>query len=340
MSIWQEAQNRQEWNNFVSQTPGGSFLQSYEFGDFYSSLGKKVWRLACFDKELSSVCLLVKQVTKFGNFLYCPGGPLLTDEEKIEELITKVTQIAKEENANFVRFEPRIMSENQKEKLLSLGLRRTKNFTQPECTQILDLIQSFEVLRTNLSESTRHNIGWVERKGVRVVVSEEQEKLEIFEKLLSETSARQKFQLHRETNYYTKQFESFVKQGMAKLYLAYEPAEEGNQVLAAAVVINFGKTTTYLHSASSAKNPKLRAPYLMQWKIIEDAKNSGYEKYDFWGVAATDKPSDPWSGVTIFKKSFGGEKVCYEPPYDLILNKRYYIDILLEKARLILRKWR
>ena len=77
----------------------------------------------------------------------------------------------------------------------------------------------------------------------------------------------------------------------------------------------------------------------MQWKIIEDAKNSGYEKYDFWGVAATDNPNDPWAGVTSFKKSFGGKKVCYEPAYDLIVSKRYYLDVLLEKARLLLRKW-
>ena len=74
MSTWQEANSREEWDKFVIKTPGGSFLQSWGFGDFYSTLGKKVWRLVCFDGQVNSVCLLVKQVTKFGNFLYSPGS--------------------------------------------------------------------------------------------------------------------------------------------------------------------------------------------------------------------------------------------------------------------------
>lgn len=336
---WREVANREEWNDFVADFQSGSFLQSYEFGEFQQTLGKKIWRLGCKDSQLKGTCLLIKQKTKFGSFLYIPGGPLITENRILESLIKEITQLAREEKVSFVRFDPRIIGPDLASKYLSLGLVKVNNFTQPQCSLVLNLNESLEGIRSKFFESTRYNIGWVQRQGVTIKVSSDINEIELFEKLLSETATRHDFTLHGEKEYYRKQFEAFQKSGKAKLYLAYEPENEGQKVLASAVVINFGKTVTYLHAASSSLKPKLRAPYLMQWKIIEDAKNSGAEIYDFWGVAATDSPNDPWSGVTNFKKGFGGEKICYERAYDLILDKKYLLDSFLEKLRLKIRRW-
>lgn len=336
---WQEITESQVWNDFVTAQTNGSFLQSFEFGSFQQSLGKKIWRLGYKEDILTGICLLIKQTTRFGSFLYIPSGPIVTDRSALDSLINTITQIGRTEHVNFVRFDPRIVNQELDSKLLSLGLKKINSFTQPQCTQVLDLTQDLDTLRKGLSASTRYNIGWVARQGVRVEVSEKGSDIEIFLKLLQETSKRQQFKLHGESDYYQKQFQTLFDSSMAKLYLAYEPEKVGNDVLAGAIVVTFGKTTTYLHAASSSKNPKLRAPYLMQWQIIEDAKNSGSAIYDFWGVAANDNPQDPWSGVTAFKKSFGGNKICYSAPYDLVLSKGYYLDTIVEKARLLLRKW-
>jgi lipid II:glycine glycyltransferase (peptidoglycan interpeptide bridge formation enzyme) len=221
-----------------------------------------------------------------------------------------------------------------------MGLVKANNFTQPECTLTLDLSKSLEELKKDFSESTRYNIGWVERKGVKVESRRNTTDIEIFLRLLEQTSTRQGFKLNAEEDYYKKQYKVFEQAGMAKLYLAYEPQSDGGEVLASAIVVKFGRTVTYLHAASSPRNPKLRAPYLMQWKIIVDAKDSGAEVYDFWGVSPSDDPKDSWAGVTAFKKGFGGTRVCYSLPYDLVLNKKYFLDVILEKMRLITRKWR
>ncbi len=336
-----EINDKNIWNNFLVQESNSSFLQSFEFGEFYSSLNKKIWRLGLYENEkLVGICLLVKQTAKFGNFLYSPGGPVLAKLEYFDPLVEKARGLAIGEKVSFVRFDPRVESDEFNIEAKKLGLVETANFTQPQCSLRLDLNISEEELRSGLSESTRYNVGWVARQGVTVKVSQDQKDFEIFQRLLKETSARQGFLVNNEAEYYQKQYQTLNEAGLAKLYIAYEPKAVGNEVLASAVVVTFNRTTTYLHAASSNKSPKLRAPYLMQWQIITDAKKAGSTNYDFWGVSAADDPKDPWAGVTAFKRSFGGEKVCYQKPVNLVVSGRYNFDKLIEKARLISRKWR
>ncbi|HSX58007.1 MAG TPA: peptidoglycan bridge formation glycyltransferase FemA/FemB family protein [Candidatus Saccharimonadales bacterium] len=337
---WQEITDKDFWNNFLTQSQNPTFLQSWEFGDFYLSINKKIWRLGESEgKKLQSICLLVKQETKLGSFLYSPGGPIVT-KESLQTLIEKAKEIATEEQVSFVRFDPRIVANEVEEEFKKLGLVEASGFTQPQTSLLLDLTKTEEELRHGLSESTRYNVGWVTRQGLRVEVSQKDEEIEIFLRLLEETSARQNFSLTGEKDYYKKQFLTLKKEGLTKLYLTYEPEKDGKEVLAAAIVVTFGKMTTYLHAASSSKSPKLRAPYLQQWQIIMDAKNSGSEVYDFWGIAKSDSKSDPWAGVTSFKKSFGGEMVTYEKPFDLALSNKYHLDKIIERARLFKRKFR
>ena len=63
-----------EWNKFIIENKG-SFLQSWEWGEFQESLGRKVWRLG--DCE-NWAALVVRHDLPFGkNYLYCPGGPVI-----------------------------------------------------------------------------------------------------------------------------------------------------------------------------------------------------------------------------------------------------------------------
>lgn len=338
-SNWVEIDNQQTWDNFLLQNQQKSFLQSFQFGSFYQELGYKIWRLGAGNEEnLVGAGLLVKLSTKLGSFLYCPAGPIVLDWEKdFESFLAKATEIARSEKVNFIRLDPRILSESQEKLLSAKGLVKATNYTQPQCSQILDLTKTLEQIKTNFSSSTRYNVGWVARQGVKVEISQDPQEIEIFSALLKETSTRQNFRLHAKADYYKTQFLVLAAKNMAKLFIT---RDRDREVLAASIVVNFGDTATYLHAASSSKKPKLRGSYLMQWKIIEDAKESGFRKYDFWGIASNDSPSDPWSGVTAFKKSFGGEKICYQKPYDLVLSRAYLFERFVEKTRPLLKKLR
>jgi lipid II:glycine glycyltransferase (peptidoglycan interpeptide bridge formation enzyme) len=74
------------------------------------------------------------------------------------------------------------------------------------------------------------------------------------------------------------------------------------------------------------------APYLIQWKAIEEGKRVGCKYYDFWGI---DK--ELWPGVTRFKKGFGGFVYNYSGTFDIIVNKRRYF--LYKILRYIRRKF-
>ena len=325
------AENSEEkvWDDFVTAQPRTPFLQSWAMGDFYRSLGQKVWPVVLKQKgQIQGVCLTTKVASRLGTFLYVPAGPIGNWRGREEELCNFLTESGRAEGCSFIRFDPRVERE--------FTFRKAKNapaFTQPECTLVLDLTSSLEEIKSHFSESTRYNVGWVARQGVRVEVSQSREDFKVFGELLSETSARQNFRLYKQEDYYEKQFAAFLKRSNAKLFFAREPAKVGEEVLASAVVIYYGDTVTYLHAASSAKNPKLRAPYLMQWSIIEDAKKGDFTWYDFWGVAKNDSPKDSWAGVTAFKKGFGGERLCYQRPVDLPLHGGYYVSHLLETWR-------
>jgi len=328
--LWQIINDQKLWDSSLLQCKEQNFLQSYSFGEFHQKLGNKVWYLGVLDsKKIRSFALTIKVSSKIGSFLYLPWGPIIALEPDLKILLTILKDIALEEKVAFVRLEPRVEIEDWRQ----LNLKKASRYIQPQCSLFLDLKKSLKDLRQGLSESTRYNIGWVERQGVTVEISTQESDFKIFESLLKETSVRQRFSLHKEPDYYRKQFSTFLKNNQAKLFFALSPQSLGKIPLASAVVIYFGNTATYLHSASSSKYPKLRAPYLLQWKIIEDAKKSGIARYDFWGVAPTDDPHEAWSGLTAFKKSFGGERVFYPKPYDLIVSKKYYLMNILDKLR-------
>jgi lipid II:glycine glycyltransferase (peptidoglycan interpeptide bridge formation enzyme) len=338
---WLEIADKELWEKSLLSKKEASFLQAFAFGEFHRFLGNKIWRFGKMGgSNLSGLCLVIKVPSKLGSFLYVPGGPFIDNWEKdFPSLVSLLTALGKEEAVSFIRLDPRVIATHQLTLLQQAGLIEAPTFTQPQCTLILDLESEITSLRRGLRESTRYNIGWVARQGVEVKVSQNTSEIEAFISLLKETAHRHKLRLVDNLDYYREQFLSFEKAGQAKLYLSYAPKETNSIILAAAIVIYFGETVTYLHAASSSQAPKLRAPYLMQWKIIEDAKELGFKYYDFWGVAPTDDPTDPWAGVTSFKRSFGGRQLCYEKPWDLVLNKSYYLLNFSERLRKLVRRW-
>jgi len=79
--------------------------------------------------------------------------------------------------------------------------------------------------------------------------------------------------------------------------------------------------------------------YLLQWEAIKEAKKRGMKKYNFWGVAPLDSKDHRFSGISIFKRGFGGEDVQYLHAQDLIINhKKYVITFAIEKIRKFIRK--
>ena len=125
--------NQEQWNQFVKQNKG-SFLQSWQWGDFKESLNQKVWRLQAGGFS----CLIVKFNLPLGkSYLYCPRGPIGQGDFNI--LLQEVKKIAEKENSIFFKIEP----ENE----LSLPeFVHSPKQMQPKKTVILDISKSEDEL--------------------------------------------------------------------------------------------------------------------------------------------------------------------------------------------------
>lgn len=331
-----EIEEKSTWENFNLASLDPTFLQSWAWGEFQKVLGRETYRLGIYDdSDLVGISLLAHEKARLASFLYCPGGPVFNSLEKIylEPWLSTVSQIAKERNVSFLRVDPRKIEKGAEKSLRGLGFTPAPEYTQPQCTGIINLEKSEEEILSHMTPSTRNNIGASQRKGV-VTREGRPEEIKIFLKLLSETAHRKALTLPREGNYHRKQFEVLNKEGLMKLFIA----EGEGKPLSAALVVFYAGTAYYLHAASSNEMPKLRASYPLVWYSISESKKAGCKSFDFWGVAENDNLSHPWAGVTSFKLSFGAERKCYTSPYNLPFKSSYRLIRLGETARKPLRK--
>ena len=103
-------------------------------------------------------------------------------------------------------------------------------------------------------------------------------------------------------------------------------AEYGGTALAVALV-NFyrdatsqeGGIATYLHGGSSRERRGVMAPYLLQWRIMQEARRRGCNLYDLWGI-----DEKKWPGLTRFKKGFGGNAVRVGASVDIVCRPLLY----------------
>ena len=345
MQVVQFKEDQKEiWNKFIAFNNAESFLQSWQWGQFNCALGKKIWRLAIIDdslfkgkvssSNLVAVALIIKYNLPFGkSYLYCPRGPVVDESGTFDMLFNEIKKIAKEEKSFFLKIDPPI---ELSQKCFS-NFRRSFSEVQPKDTLILDLEKSEEDLSREMKQKTRYNVRLAKKKGVEVKdyklgitdQGEFRKKLDFFWDLTEETSKRDKFISHNK-EYYQKMLESLNdedrsldnKQNLyARLYLA----EYEKKIIAANIVLYFGDLAVYLHGSSSSKYRNLMAPYLLQWKQVQDAKTQGYKKYDFWGITIGGENKN-WQGITRFKKGFGGKEKSYIGSYDLVFdNIKYWV---------------
>ncbi len=296
--------NKEDWEKEISQQKQAQFLQSWDWGEFQRSLGRKIWRL---DLGGYYVFLIKMPLPLEQSYFYAPRLNFLLDKD----IFTTLKKLAREEKSSFLRLE---IVNNQELDLF--GFRKTNN-VQPGKTLLLDLLKSEDEIMEEMHQKTRYNIRLAEKKGVKVREGDIYD-LEIFYNLMFNTFERKGKKLFNK-NYYQKMFENVP---YAKFYLA----EFENKVLCANMVFFYGDTVTYLHGGSSEENKNLMAPHLLQWETIKKAKELGYRYYDFWGIDEA-----KWPGVTRFKKGFGGFEIDYGGTYDLSLNKFWYAAYQISK---------
>jgi peptidoglycan pentaglycine glycine transferase (the first glycine) len=334
-----EIKDKKVWEDFLSLQVEKTFLQSWNWGDFQKEMGNKIWRLGVFlKKDLLALALVSKFEAKRGRFLLIQHGPVIKEKKDLvlKALLEKIKNIGQTENCSFIRIAPLLRKEEINEKLFKkMGFRKSSMHASAyQATWKLNISLDSEKLLSGMRKTTRYLIRQaLKNEYISVEKSQDLNDFEIYKKLNTEVSKRQKFVPFSE-KYIEKEFEIFSRERQSLwLFGKYQ-----DEVVAGALLVFWQGTCFYHQAASSGKFPKEPLPYLIVWQAIEEAKKRGCNLFDFWGyVNLKDNPKHPWAGPTFFKMGFGGDSYEYLETKDLPLSKRYWLIYLFEKMRKIKR---
>jgi len=316
-----EMNSKENWNKFILENQG-SFLQSWEWGEFQKKLGRKIFRLGFggppspqFKGDFGVAMQIIEMNLPLGKkYWYCPVGPIAeTRNSKLEirNITEEIKMAAKENGAIFLRIEP-FWEENEEIKnlLKKEGFKKLDRDINPAQTLILDISKTEDEILNQMHGKWRYNIHLAEKKNVAVKMiksgdADFEKYFEDFYSLMAKMSARQGIKSHAKEYYYaelqtlcrptemrtnndkticiTPPNPLLSKRGSNPEFVLFAAEYEG-KTIAANIVVFFGNQATYLHGAADLEFKSLMAPHLLQWEQIKEAKKQGMAKYDFWGI--------------------------------------------------------
>jgi len=317
------------FNRFVAGHPDGDFLQSWDWGGWQEKLGRQVARLALYDdsKMVLSAQLIRTALPKLKqHYIYTPHGPLIENsvaaEDKSKILAYFFAELVKKfPSALFVRIEP------AQDFISALPQARTKKTVNIQAgkTLVLDITKPAEELLAAMHQKTRYNIKVAQKHGITIqsdLAVTPQAGLHLPEavRLITDTAKRQNYRGYP-AEYYKGLIDYFgTRQG--DLSLSIYKAFYEKTLLVSAIMVDFGRTRTYLFGGSSALHRNTMAPYLLHWQAILDAREKGLSEYDFGGSETAGGKTD--LGFNRFKLGFGPIQREFPGTYDIIMKPAWY----------------
>ena len=328
-------QDKNRWEQYVSNHPQANFLQSYNWGLFQSQLNKKYLPIAIFDANNQvGAAMIIKEQAKRGSYLTIAGGPLLDWQgESVRKIFAAfasyLIQLAKTHNCYFVRVRPQAENNHYIKTLFSKrGFSRAPMHLTADRTLQLDLRLSTDELLAQMSKSTRYEIRKSERLGIKTkIVKEISFVKEFFEHQLY--LARKHHFVPFEYEFLLKQFEQFLLDDQVAFINSYHQGA----LLASAFVIFYQQEAVYHYGVSTQENSKLPGSYATQWAAINEAKKRGCLIYNFWGVSPANDKKHRFAGPSLFKRGFGGDEVQHLWAHDLPTSPWYPAIKMFELVR-------
>lgn len=331
-----EIRDSKIWESFVLSKKPKSFLQSWNWGRTNKITENKIFRLGFYlNNELKGACLLIEQKARRGPHLLIPGGPVIdwSDQTLIDFSISEIKRLAKKEEAWFVRVRPELLDTKDNRKLFKkLGFVSAPMHLHAENTWVLDITQEEEEILYGMRKNTRYLIRKSLKAGLKIDKTTHKKDVVILAKLQEETVKRLGF-VGFSKKLFEAELETFGKDNQAQLFIC----KKGKTPLVAAIIVYYGDYAYYHYSGSSNKLREIPSSYFLQWSVINEAKKRELKYYNFWGIAPEGAKKHRFSGVTTFKKGFGGKRVDWLHAHDLPISNNYWATYTFETLRRITR---
>ena len=325
-----------EYEAFVQGHPKGHFAQSSLWAK-----QKPAWSWKAIvsrddeGKIRGSVAFLIRKMPFIGrNMMYACRGPVcdLDDRATFDELMAAARALAAQKKAYVIKIDPDVPSDQTDfVKMLEENGFRTrdtgKNFEAIQPRYVFRLYlngRSEEELLASFHQKWRYNIRLATKKGVEVRICGK-EMVPDFARIMVETGLRDNFAT-RPPEYFSAMLDNFGKK--CRLYMAFYE----DKPIAGTLAIHYGDKVWYLYGASSNEYRNLMPNYLLQWRMIQWAIETGCRVYDFRGVSGDISEDNPHYGLYRFKQGFHGEFTEFVGEYDNVQNRLMYF--LAEKGSL------
>ena len=318
--------------------PDAHLTQSAQYGIWQEALGKKVFHFELRDEKETLVITgqyIAYPLVKSYTYWYAPYGPVIssdTSPEAITQFLDGVKNEAKKHHVIFVRSElPEKYNYRETVPFLSKS-----SYTQERCEWVIDASQTTENILKNMEQKTRYNVRLAEKKNLTVIVEKEtisDASKAIFLKLMEDTAKRNGFRLH-EDGYYETIFENLneEKNGAVVIILKDETP------LAINLLVKVGETVHYLFGGSSDEHKNLMGSYLIHLESIKVTKSWDARWYSFGAVNKHDDVKNALSGITHFKKRFGGMLREHGLIVDEIIDNKIYLAYTFYKLLSVLKR--
>ncbi len=317
-----ESNEKINWNQKVVENPdGGNILQGLEFSEQKQKDG---WTPQFILADSLAITVLEKSILGRGKLWYIPKGPGVTSMRELDDLLPELREFAVKNNVFLVKIEPELEAKDEtRADLLKLGLVKARAVQPNWSTIYVDLGDSLDEIMKNLPQKGRHAIKRAERDGVSVKqVPANAKNSQIMYDLLKDTATDAKFGI-RNSQYYKTFYQRYEKAGLGRLFFAYFDGK----VVAGAFAMVFGKKSTYKDGASVRRRTAYGASHLLQWHVIQWAKEHGSLRHDLCGappISESKNPTHPHYGIGLFKMSFNKEITEYIGVYDIPIHPLKY----------------
>jgi len=305
---------QERWNCLVMQTPESGFMQSWEWSRFKEAEGQRVLRLGVVDNDDLIAGAMVYCAGSHAPYVM-PHGPVVAWQNEAQAkgafdlMYYELDKIAEQTHSPIIRIEP-LLSDIPS--WMGKPPVRAPLDLSPTPTLMIDIDKSEDELLSSMHPKGRYNIRLAIKKGVEVICRNDEQAADDFYFLFELTYRRHDF-LGESKRFFTNMAEYLGS--MMRIYSAYYQG----MLLSSAIAVFFGNTATFLYGGSLPFMRSVMAPYLMHWKIMQDAKTMGCRYYDFFGIAPPNDPHHAYARFSQFKSRFGGKIVTTIGAYDFYL---------------------
>ncbi len=188
----------------------------------------------------------------------------------------------------------------------------------PVATNYVDLSQSLDQIRSDISKNTKEKI----KKWNKKLKFEEANWKDIknFYELWFDILSEKWIYIIPEQQYFDL-INYLNKEKLGKLFVV---KDENDKIAAGSIFAFYKDTVIYLYGATHKNFGNIWADQKLKFDTIKYAKEKEFKYFDFRGSSPVGFPNHHLQNVTNFKKGFNGIWEEYLWNYDLVFNKNLY----------------